>query len=432
LEGKPPGRLKNIMPNTKRMKIRASGILSAILLTTMTFSLSAQEEIETETPALIDWRQVLAEYPDSTEDLFIRAEAIYTELFRTTGEKAYIDSVLMILSQRTLYFNNKPANDLHKSLFLFENGGNDPMYVEECYNLIKEVADSFPDHIDHISSVLLMAAAARSYSFNIIDTTDVLAAYLKASGTVETQLEIHPGDSRYSAASNKIDSIFRAGGAMTCSSIEVIYSRKVDQNHSDTVLINKVFNLLTEMDCTRSDFYYRLAVRIYANNRSAENAVRLAELNIARNNRDKAVGYFTEAFKADTSKTVQSDVLIRVAEMELAEGKRQEARDRGEHAWQLNKKNGEALMIIAEACAGSKIGDAFDNHSVYWVAVDYLMFAKAVEPSLKETADAKIKAWSRLFPTREECYYRGITDEGIVYSVGGWISEVTKVRFRKE
>jgi tetratricopeptide (TPR) repeat protein len=219
---------------------------------------------------------------------------------------------------------------------------------------------------------------------------------------------------------------------MTCSSIEEIYSRKVDQDFHDTVLINKVFNLLTETDCTRSDFYYRIAVRIYANNRSAENAVRLAELNIARKNTDKAVGYFTEAFKADKSKAVESEVLTRVAAWELSSGKRQEARDRGELVWELNKKNGKALMIIAEAYAGSKIGDAFDNHSVYWVAVDYLMFAKAVDPSLKETADAKIKAWSGLFPAREECYYRNITDQGIVYNVGSWISEVTKVRFRKE
>jgi hypothetical protein len=45
------------------------------------------------------------------------------------------------------------------------------------------------------------------------------------------------------------------------------------------------------------------------------------------------VGYFTEAYKLDTSKIVQSDVLTRVAAWELASGKRQEARDRGEHAW---------------------------------------------------------------------------------------------------
>jgi len=417
---------------TIKMKKRASGIITAAFLTILTLSLSAQKEIETGTPELNNWRQVLAEHPDSSESLYISGESMYKELYRSTGETAYIDSMLMILSQRTIYFNNKPSNDLRKSQVLFEFGGNDTTYAEQCYNLIKEVADSFPDYMDDSSSVLLMAAAARSYSLNIIDTTEVLAAYTKAAGTVEARLEIQPRDTRYVAAANKINSVFRSSGAMTCSSIEEIYSRKVDQNIKDTVLINKVFNLLTEKNCTNSDFFYRIAVKLYANNRSAENAVRLAELNIARKNTDKAVGYFTEAFKADTSKIVQSDVLTRVAETELASGKRQEARDRGEHAWQLNNKNGKALLVIAEAYAGSKIGEAFDNHSVYWVAVDYLNYAKAVDPSLKEKADAKIKAWSKLFPTREECYYRGITDEGITYSVGSWISEVTKVRFRKE
>src|SRR5665647_3423345 len=102
------------------MKKRACGIITAAFLTTLTISLSAQKGIETGTPTLENWRQVLAEHPDSTEDLYIKGEAIYKELYRTTGERVYIDSVLMILSQRTLYFNNKPSIDLHKSLVLFE------------------------------------------------------------------------------------------------------------------------------------------------------------------------------------------------------------------------------------------------------------------------------------------------------------------------
>ena len=221
-----------------KMNKRASGIITAAFLTTLTLSLSAQKGIETGTPfgigedsircldntfrysacyenkdfnmALNFWRQVLTECPASSEDLYIKGESIYTELYRTTGETAYIDSVLMIVSQRTFYFNNKPLNDLHKSLVLFELGGNDTMYTEQCYNLIKEVADSFPDYIDHSYSVLLMATAAKSYSLNIIDTTEVLAAYSKAMGIVETELEINPGDSRYIEAANKIDSILDA------------------------------------------------------------------------------------------------------------------------------------------------------------------------------------------------------------------------------
>src|SRR5665648_209157 len=270
-----------------KMNKRASGIIAAVFLTIWTLTLSAQKGIETVTPfgsgedsikcldntfryttsyenkdfnlALYFWRQVLNECPASSEDLYIKGESMYKELYRTTGERAYIDSVLMVLSLRTFYFGNNPSSDLHMSTVLFELGGNDTLYTEQCYILIKEVADSFPDYIDHSYSVLLMAAAAKSFSLSLIDTTEVLGAYLKAMGIVETQLEINPGDSRYTTAANKIESIFRSSGAMTCSNIEKIYTPKVEKNIRDTVLTNKVFRLLAEMDCTGSGLYYRIA-----------------------------------------------------------------------------------------------------------------------------------------------------------------------------
>ena len=443
-----------------KMNKRASWIITAMFLASGTLTLSAQKGIETGTPfghgedsircldntlrysasyenrdfttALGFWRQVASECPASSEDLYIKGEAMYTELYEVTGRKEYIDTALLTLSQRTLWFGKKPSNDLQKSLILFKYGENDTMYTGQCYSLIKEVADSFPGNIDYSSSVLLVAAAAKAYSMNLIDTTEVLAAYSTAIAKVEKELEINPHRSGYIAAANSIDSIFRYSGAMTCSSIEAIYSRKIDKDIRDTVLINKVFTLLEETNCTGPGFYYRIAAKLFADKRSAENAVRLAELNSYMNNMDKALWYFTEAYKLDTGRIVRSDVLTRVAAMELSSGKKQDARNHGEQAYELNKRNGKALLIIAEAYAGSKIGDAFDNHSAYWVAVDYLKSARAIDPSLKEIADEKIKIYSNLFPTREEGYYRGMTDEGVVYRVGGWIGEVTKVRFRKE
>ncbi len=35
---------------------------------------------------------------------------------------------------------------------------------QQCYSLLKEVADSFPDYIDNNWSVLLMEAAVKAYS----------------------------------------------------------------------------------------------------------------------------------------------------------------------------------------------------------------------------------------------------------------------------
>jgi tetratricopeptide (TPR) repeat protein len=321
---------------------------------------------------------------------------------------------------------------LHKSELLFELAGDNPDSLELCYNFLTEAADSFPDQMGCNHFVLLTTAAARLYAMGIIDADALAHAFVKAIGTVEARLESNSDSCRNSEDLKSMEKSFRTSGAMTCASIETLYSQKVDRNPRDTVLINKVFAMLTETGCIGSDLYYDVAVKLYANDRSAENAVRLAELNVARNNIEKAISYFTDAYNRDTTRTVRSDVLTRVATMELSQGKRQEARDRGEHAWRLNNRNGKALLIVADCYAGASIGDRFDDHSAYWVAVDYLMTAKSIDPSLTETVNSKIKAYSKLFPTREECFYRNILDEGVVYRVGSWINEVTRVRFRRE
>lgn len=442
------------------MKNRTLRVIAAAAWITVTTALSAQKGIDTETPfgsgqdsirclqntyvysgfferreydsAMYYWRQVFNECPASSEDIYVRGEVLYRERLRTTGDSAYIDSVIMVMSLRTFYFDNKPSNDLAISLFLSEHGGNNSFYTELRYSLLKEVADSFPGLMDENHAVLLVEAAVNSYSIGVIDTAEVLAAYLKANEIIDNKLKITPDDPSYNDAAGRIGSLYRASGAMTCSSIEAIYSRKVDEDLRNTALLDDVFDLLTEKGCTGTDFYYRMAVKLFAGNRTAENAVRLAELNLARNNIDKAEGYFSQAYSIDTSRLVRSDVLTRIAAMELEQGKKQQARDRGEHAYELNNMNGKAVFIIAEAYAGSNIGDAFANHAVYWVVVDYLNTAKSLDPSLTADADAKIREYSKLFPTREEGFYHGITDEGIVYRVGGWIGEITRVRFRKE
>jgi tetratricopeptide (TPR) repeat protein len=229
-----------------------------------------------------------------------------------------------------------------------------------------------------------------------------------------------------------METFYRTSGAMTCEGIETLYSGKVDRNFRDAAFLGKVNDMLIEAGCNSSGLYYNVAVKMFANDRSVENALRLAELNIARNDSDRALSYFTEAYNRDTSRISRSAVLNRIALADLAQGRRQEARNRAEHAWQLNNGNTQALIILAECYAGAELGSSFDNHTAYWVAVDYLESAVKADPSLRQEAEPKFRAWSQLFPTREECFYRRILDEGAVFTVGGWVNEVTRVRFRKE
>lgn len=448
------------MFTNRRTLSKAAGIFAAAVMTIVTTSLAAQEDITAASPAgstgdslrclqntslylsyfekkdfstaLNCWRQVFNECPASSEDLYVKGEVMYTDLYRSTGDTSYLDTLVLVVSQRTFYFDNIPSNYVHLAEVLFELGGENSFYTEQCYNLLNEVADSFEDQTDHNFPVLLMRIAARAYSMKIIDIDEVALAYSRATGIVENKLSDLPGDQQYIMAAGSIDSIFRESGAMKCGIIEKIFAEKVDKDIKNTALVSKVFSMLGEKGCYSSDLYYRIAASMFANDRSVENTVRLAELNVIRKNTDKATWYFSEAYKIDTNRIVRSDVLIKVATWELESGKREEARDHCEQAYRLNNKNGRALFIIADAYAGSEIGDKFDNHSAYWVAVDYLRSAESIDPSLKEKADEKIKAYSRLFPTREECFYRRITEQGIIFNVGGWINEVTRVRFRQE
>lgn len=378
------------------------------------------------------WREALAGCPVASEEIYTDGEMLYMEMFDLTGSREYIDSIMMILTQRSYYFSNRSSNELHKTDLLMDLVGDDPDYLGLCYNILMEAAESFPDQMECIHFVRLATVAASLYAMGIIDAGEMGQAFITSIGTVDHRIEAGVVTCSNNEDLQNMETFYRTSGAMTCEGIETLYSGKVDRNFRDAAFLGKVHDMLSEAGCNSSDLYYNVAVKMFANDRSVENALRLAELNIARNDSDRALSYFTEAYNRDTSRISRSAVLNRIALADLRQGRRQEARNRAEHAWQLDNSNTRALMILAECYAGAELGSTFDNHTAYWVAVDYLESAVKADPSLRQEAEPRLRTWSQLFPTREECFYRRILDEGTVFTVGGWVNEVTRVRFRKE
>ncbi len=378
------------------------------------------------------WQQAAGRCPHYSAELYDDGETIYSALFRHTGDYAMIDTLIMILTQKVYYFGNRPATELHKAELLFDLAGDDPGYLGLCYNILAEVADSYAGEMSCDDFVRTAVVAASLYAMGEIDGAELERSLVMAINSIDQRIERDPEGCAKSRELEDLLTFYRTSGVMTCEGIDALFGEKIDRNFRDTVLVNMVYDMLTETGCTGSDIYYNIAVKKFAVDRSVENALRLAELNAARNNMDKAVSYFTEAYNADTNPDVRSDVLLRIARVDLARGKRQEARNRAEHAWELNKKNGRALMTLAECYAGAGTSNKFDSLAVYWVAADYLEAAVATDPTLREEASALITTYKKNFPTREDCFFRRILDEGVVYTVGGWINEITTVRFRKE
>jgi len=206
----------------------------------------------------------------------------------------------------------------------------------------------------------------------------------------------------------------------------------MEKNPSDTAMLRKVITMLTETGCQGSELFYKATTRLYDTERSAASAAQLAEMNVARKKYSEAEKYYTEAIELETNNVVKSGLLTKLATLELTSNNKQEARDFAKTAYSLDPANGNALYIIAEAYAGARVGEAFENQTVYWVVVDYLVRAKNVDPGLKNQADERIAIYSRLYPTKEEAFFRSLVNEGAAYYVGGWVNESTTIRFRKQ
>jgi tetratricopeptide (TPR) repeat protein len=378
------------------------------------------------------WRDVLKECPGSSKNTYIKGEAMYKEFFRKTGDKAYLDTVLMILDKRTRYFNEAHANSLRKAFALYEFGGNDTARARLSYNLISDVMKASPQSFDHTYSSLYMAVTARCYFLKLIDASGVMDAYTQSMKVVDDLSARKPGDTKYAEARKNIDLVFKSSGVATCDNIEKLFTASVEKTPSDTAMLKRVITMLTETGCQGSELFYRATTMLYDTERSAASAARLAEMNVARKKYGEAEKYYTEAIELETNSVVKSGLLTKLATIELTSDNKQAARDFAKAAYSLDPVNGNALYIIAEAYAGARIGEAFENQTVYWVVVDYLVRAKNIDPSLKNQADERIAIYSRLYPTKEECFFRSLVNEGASYNIGGWVNESTTIRFRKQ
>lgn len=378
------------------------------------------------------WRDVLKECPGSSKNTYIKGEAMYKEFFRKTGEKAYVDTVLMILDQRTRYFNEAPGNSLRKAFALYEFGGNDTAWARQSYKLIREVMEVSPQSFDHTYSSLYMAVAARCYFLKVIDASAVMDAYIQSMKIVDDQSARRLGDARYFEARKNIDLVFKSSGVATCENIEKLFTANVEKAPADTAMLRNVIAMLTEAGCQGSELFYAATTKLYETVPSASSAAQLAEMNVARKKYSEAEKYYTEAIDLEPNNVVKSGLLTKLATLELTSDNKQAARDFAKAAYSLDPANGNALFIIAEAYAGARIGEAFENQTVYWVVVDYLIRAKNTDPNLKNQADERIAIYSKLYPTKEEAFFRSLVNEGSAYNVGGWVNESTTVRFRKQ
>jgi len=386
--------------------------------------------------ALSFWRLAFNECPLSSNNLHLHGIRMYKALYAETSDRAYVDSMNMVYDARIKYFGEEGKNEGRRGMDLWELGQDgDKDFLLASYEALSKSVEIDGEAADANTMVVLMGVTQKLYDLGVFandQKVNIIINYGNLMDILDARISRVRRPADVDARTN-IEMIFKAGGAVDCDGLINYFTPKIKAAPEDVDLLKKVLGLLQSTGCTDSDLFYTSAENLYKFEKSSMAAYHLAEMNFSKGQSSKAEYYYNEAVNLETDPLAKSSYYTKLAAIRLGDKDNKAARDYARKAIDMNPENGTAYMIIGNAYAGVKISDDdFENQTVYWVAVDYFIKAKQVDPGLASNVNEYISTYSQVFPTKTECFFRSMTEEGVSYSVGGWINETTTIRFRKE
>ena len=191
---------------------------------------------------------------------------------------------------------------------------------------------------------------------------------------------------------------------------------------------------MSKQGCTQTEFFEKVAVDLYKLQPSAESAYSLAILLAAKEKYDDAAKFIDEAIKLQKVDSLKAQYYFDAAKIANKRGLYPQARSYAYKALELKPNWGDPYILIAtmyakraESCGQ----DDFQHRAVYWAAVDKLVQAKNVDPSVAQKVQDLINTYSARFPKKEDGFFHSVY-EGNNYTIDyGWVQETTKARYLK-
>ncbi|NPA67549.1 MAG: hypothetical protein GXO50_02960 [Chlorobi bacterium] len=376
---------------------------------------------------------------------------------QTVAERElWIDTLLMIYDQRMKYLGN---DKYYGTGYLKgKKGGYIYKYrkdsaLSQAYGLLKESVESekeksnFAVVKDFFDAAFDMIKAGKIGADELVAdynlSTDVLKKNSdKMNGYIEKeQKKKSPNKSKIEnwkkvvknneKVSKYITKKFASSDYSKCEYLVPAFSSSFEKNKNDKEWLKTVTGILSWKDCTNDDFYGQAAEALYKLEPSANSAFKLALFYLKKENYEDAAKYFEDAYKQETDSDKKAEYYYYAAVVAYAQNKLSYARSLALKAAGLKEKYGKPYILIAKMYAGSANScgtTKFEKQAVYWVAVDKLIKAKSIDPSVAEEADRLIAKYSARYPSQEEGFMLTWT-AGKTYTVGCWIGESTKVRY---
>jgi tetratricopeptide (TPR) repeat protein len=399
--------------------------------------------------ALPAFRYLLLNCPGQGTGLYIRGEELLTNIINNTKDeikkKGYVDTLLMLLDQRMeiAKTNNKFGKEGFilgkKATFL-------SLYRKDDNQLIYDLAKKSVE-LEQSASAASVMSTYMQYTSKLntqgkLTCDDVINTYNVLSEYIDINLKAFEGkDSvKYNnnmKAQENVDKL--AGSCLTCDNLVDILKRSFENNKDNATWVKRTVDALDRKKCMKEEKYRneKVVISLFEQNiiynPSADGHKKLARIYVILGEMDKAQVNYEKAIELEGQNEDKAQLYMELASTQADKGQYSQARQSARMAAKMRENWGRPYIFIGDLYAGSAsrctAGNACEDRSVFWAAVDKYNYAKSIDPACAEDANKKIGISAANYPGKDDCFFYGIK-EGQSYSVGCWIGESTTVRIK--
>ncbi|MFI3330773.1 MAG: enzyme of heme biosynthesis [Rikenellaceae bacterium] len=371
--------------------------------------------------------------PTAFMNLYIFAANIYrTKIAQSTtlAEKnAYIDSLMMVYDRRVQSFGNHATQG--SSVILANKAkdylANRPMDRDNITKYFQEAIVAQGDNVDFGLVNIYFKELTEDYKSDNIEAPFLMEEYEQLA----TLFDNAPDKAAIADARSTFDALLIASGAASCENLENLFKANIAAAPEDSAILSKAIAFLNRAKCS-GPFLIEVMEKLYALAPDSELAMTLANMFGDLKNNEKSLKYLNLATSGENDPVKKSNLSVQIAARELTAQNPQKAVKFAKEALAANPENGYAYIIMAQAYAiGSGSCEGFDSQTVYWLISDILTKAKnllaADDPQQAMISESLIN-YALSFPSKEECFFRGLTTGQSFNVKCGWVTGKTTVR----
>ncbi len=383
-----------------------------------------------------NWKVAISECPASSKNIYIHGAKIMAYRIKTetdpTKKKTNLDELMNMYDLRAKYFGDSKryGRDYIMSMKLtdyFQYAGQYLSY-QQAYDWAKPVVEVSGKTTDPSLLYYFVLSSFNIAKKDVSKQEAYIQDYLAAADVLDQQMEAAQGQEdmlKYLEGSKaNLDAQFAASGLAGCDMLQKIYTiDKIEKSKENKRFLSQVCVLFERADC-KTPVYFKAARYLFDIEPSANAAMGLASQSFNNHKYAEAKEYLVKAIELTDKVKEKVACYEFLASISSKQGLASAARSYSNKALELDPKSGRSLITLATLIAGQASNifpsDKVKQKAVYYLVIDKLHHAAAVDPSVRSQANSLIAQYKKYLPSASDVFMHPDLDKGASFTVPGY------------